>query len=75
MATTHLSEPTVIEARRPGTCPACEQPIHVGDRITPDPFDGAGATWVHEKCPLTRAPRPVCTSCFMEIALNGECSC
>jgi len=65
----------VIDARRVSVCGACEGTIHVGDRITPDPLDGAAATWIHEHCPAVRAPRPVCTSCFMEIALSGSCGC
>lgn len=65
----------VIEARRFSTCPACERTIAIGDLITPDEYDGAGATWVHEKCPPEPEPRPVCMVCFMELALNGSCGC
>lgn len=65
----------VIEARRWSECPSCEESIRPGDRIMPDPMDGAGATWVHEQCPAEPAPREVCTDCFMEKALNGACGC
>lgn len=70
-----MSAMPVIEARMFSTCPSCETAIRPGDRITPDEFDGAGKTWVHETCPPEKAPRPVCTVCFMEQALNGACGC
>jgi len=64
-----------VEARFAGECPACDQEIRMGDAIRRDPLDGGGESWVHARCPAEVKPRPVCTSCFMEIALSGECGC
>lgn len=66
-----------IEARFMTTCPECEEWIHVGDRIKPDPLDGSGKTWIHEHCPKGRFDivRPVCTDCFTEKAVDGSCMC
>lgn len=60
-----------IEAKYENDCAACDGPIRVGELIDRDPFT---EMWMHEECPERKA-RPVCNQCFMEIALNGECSC
>ena len=64
-----------IEAQYAGVCFACEGSIRIGELITPDPLDGAAETWMHARCPADPPPRPVCTSCFMEIAISGACGC
>lgn len=51
-------------------CPVCEEQIKVGERAE---FVG-DEELQHVSCEPP-APRPVCTDCFMEIALNGACSC
>lgn len=61
-----------IEARHPGLCTACDESFDVGEPLTRNAEDTA---WVHVTCPEPPAPRPVCPECFMEIALNGACSC
>ena len=61
-------------ARFNGSCAGagCDAPIDPGDIVeyTDDQL-------VHEGCHPApeRPPRPVCSVCFMEIALNGACSC
>lgn len=62
-------------ARFDGACAAdCGNRIHPGDTV--QYVDGQ---LVHHGCIPTEQPepepRPVCPSCFMEIALNGACSC
>lgn len=58
-----------FEARYPGRCPACREPIKVGDPIL-DTEDG----YVHDHCAdavdreLAKTP---CTSCWLVHA--GEC--
>lgn len=64
-----------VEARTTGTCPACEQPIRVGDPICTDPMDGGRKSWIHVTCPPEPAPRHVCPVCWMTLALNGACAC
>jgi len=68
---------SVVEARFGGHCAACEQTIQVGERITPDPLDGGGKTWIHEKCPAGRfdLQREVCSECWLEKSVSGECGC
>lgn len=64
-----------FEARYPGRCPSCFEPIQVGDTIV---MTDDGATC--EDC-STRAgsasprPREVCPRCFTEKASNGACAC
>jgi hypothetical protein len=67
----------VVEARFGGFCAACEQTIQVGERITPDPLDGGGKTWIHERCPAGRMDlqRPVCQECWTEKSVTGACMC
>ena len=67
--------PMPFRARYNGTCAAdCDHRIHEGDMV--QYVDGQ---LVHHGCLPAAAPepepRPVCPSCFMEIALNGACSC
>lgn len=62
-------------ARYAGRCAA-----DCGEQITPgDEVEFVDDQLVHDGCTPTphveRAPRPVCTDCFTEIALNGACSC
>lgn len=56
-----------------GHCEGCDGPIKVGEPIVLVRYD---ETWMHKECPEREQPaRPVCGSCFMEIANNGVCSC
>lgn len=63
-------------ARFDGVCAAkCDSRIHPGDMV-----QYVEDKLVHHGClpaeePAEPEPRPVCGECFMEIALNGECSC
>jgi len=52
--------------------PICDDPIDPGDIV-----EYIDDQLVHQGClpPAESKPRPVCATCFMEIALNGECSC
>ena len=64
-----------FRARFDGVCAAeCPERLHPGDMV--QYVDGQ---LVHHGCLPAAAPepepRPVCPSCFMEIALNGACSC
>lgn len=64
-----------FRARYNGRCAAeCGHRVHEGDMV-----QYVGGQLVHVGCiPDERpepAPRHVCPSCFVEIALNGECSC
>lgn len=54
-------------------CTACWQRVKEGDLIV-RAVDGA---WVHEACPEAAivAERPVCGTCFLEVAVNGACGC
>jgi hypothetical protein len=59
-------------ARLNSPCAGCDDPIDPGDIV--EYFEDE---LVHEGCrpQPAPAPRPVCPICFMEIALNGACSC
>lgn len=60
-------------AKYDGVCAAeCGNRIHPGDHVRYEE-----GQLVHAACfPVEEPePRPVCRSCFMEIALNGACSC
>lgn len=67
-----------FEARYPGRCRACPDPIEVGDDLV---MTDEGA--VHFGCAGDRAavaarvtmPREVCPRCFTEKAVNGACAC
>ena len=54
-------------------CGACEQRINEGDTIARTVAGG----WIHETCPeeATAPQRPICASCFLEVAANGTCGC
>lgn len=54
-------------------CTACWQRIKAGDTIARTVAGG----WIHETCPdaVTVAERPVCGTCFLEVAVNGQCGC
>ena len=60
-----------IEAKYHDTCEACDGAIRPGQQIEKDPFT---EKWMHDECPQDK-PLEVCPVCFMEIALNGACSC
>lgn len=61
-------------AKYASVCPGqgCEDPIDIGDIV-----EWVEGHVVHEGCmpPPEVKPRPVCTDCWMEVALNGSCSC
>jgi len=62
-------------AKYAGRCAAdCDQPIDPGDIV-----EFVDDQLVHEGCVpapvVERAPRPICPTCFIEIALNGTCAC
>ncbi|MBD8477588.1 hypothetical protein [Microbacterium sp. CFBP 8794] len=57
----------VIEAQKPGECESCTYGIRPGQNITPAPNG-----WEHTQCPQARQ---VCSVCFIEVAMNGACSC
>ncbi len=61
-------------ARYNGSCAGagCDDPIDPGDIV-----EYVDDQLVHEGCrpPAEPAPRPICPTCWMEIALNGSCSC
>lgn len=62
-----------FRAKYPGVCGNdCGSRIHEGDEV-----EYVEGVLVHVDCAPTPepAPRPVCPTCFMEIALNGACSC
>lgn len=59
-----------VQAQIETTCADCDQRIRVGQPIVL----AGGAGWVHDACPQVN-PRPVCQTCFLEVPLNGECSC
>lgn len=64
-----------FRARYDGVCAAdCGNRIHPGD--TAQYVEGQ---LVHHGCVPDEKPepepRPVCSTCFMEIALNGACQC
>lgn len=61
---------TVIQAKHPGVCRACLDTFDVSE-----PIRRTAEGWVHDVCPSSRPPRPVCGECFMEISLNGACGC
>lgn len=66
---------SAFQARYVGRCAAaCGQAINVGDEVV-----YVDDELVHVECEgraiaLTRR-HPVCTSCFLEISLSGECGC
>lgn len=60
-----------FEAKYSGVCTACDERITPGERVE----YGDGDRVQHVECPPDPEPRPVCPNCFMEIALNGMCSC
>ena len=71
-----MSAPMSIEAQRNGHCPECDQPIWVGDWITPGPDGFKYAGWTHSNCPTDRAlTTPVCVRCFQHKSLSGACGC
>lgn len=61
-------------ARYAGPCAGCEERIFGGDEVwfVDDQLVHVGCMPAPEREP---DPRPVCPTCFMEIALNGACSC
>lgn len=64
-----------FEARYPGRCPACHEPIDIGDDLIIEDDQA-----VHFECAGDRprrsiVPREVCSRCFTQKAVNGACSC
>jgi hypothetical protein len=60
-----------FEARFPGICAnECGTRIQAGDSIVF--LDGE---YAHAVCARAAEKRPTCTTCFMEIAMNGACTC
>lgn len=67
----------VIQAMREEDCPACGQPIRIGDHITPETTEDLTESftgrlirrnyldWRHETCPTPRGTT-TCPSCFLE---------
>ena len=56
-----------MQAQRASGCPDCGERIQAGDTIAL-----VGGAWVHAACPEEK-PRPVCSTCFLEIPLSGVC--
>lgn len=68
---------TKFTARYPGRCPACGDPIDIGEDLTWDDDQA-----VHFTCAgrprisvITERAREVCPRCFVEKAVNGACAC
>jgi len=62
-------------ARYGGKCAAdCDRRIFAGDEV-----EYVDDQLVHVGCvpapDVEKEPRPVCPTCFQEIALSGECAC
>lgn len=68
-----------FRAQYSGQCPACEQPIDVGDLIVAfDVADGETAGYMHLDCDdtiPTPPPAAVCPRCNLTIAVSGACGC
>lgn len=67
-------KPNPFEAKYPGRCTDCHAPIEAGDLVCYTPDDDL----VHENCVGNAHGKPrgaVCTECFMEQSLSGECGC
>lgn len=62
-----------FHAKHPDRCAgSCAEPIEVGDEV-----EYIDDQLVHFGCTPTAEPepRPICPDCFLEIPLNGVCSC
>lgn len=56
-------------------CVRCDRTIYPGDEVEWEDVDDR--TVRHESCDdfLDLTPRPVCGSCFMQVAVSGACGC
>jgi hypothetical protein len=71
-----MSNPFAMRAQANGNCPECQQPIWIGDWISPGPEQFKYAGWVHSSCPTDRALNTaVCARCFQHKSIAGECAC
>jgi hypothetical protein len=59
-----------FEARYPGRCGVCDEPIHVGDLSTYVDDEVA-----HLTCPQPTVLAEPCGRCFTIPAANGACGC
>lgn len=67
-----------FQAKYPGRCRDCDDPITVGDWVE---FDD-DRNLLHQVCPEEgvlvnnhRAPRPLCPRCFLTLPRVGPCEC
>lgn len=63
-----------FEAKYHGTCGTCDEKITPGQ-----PVKYVADSLVHDDCersaPREKASGVICTSCFMEKSLSGDCAC
>ena len=64
-------------ARYPGQCENCDEEIRPGETIKTIRTSRGTRGYRHAVCPeqTVLVKRPVCGSCFQEVAVNGKCGC
>jgi len=63
-------------AKYPGICVGCKEDIEPG-QIIASASGYNGKRYVHVVCPesIPEIKRPVCQTCFQEVAASGACAC
>ncbi|NYD39932.1 hypothetical protein [Nocardioides panaciterrulae] len=70
-----MSAPRKFEARYPGRCPACHEPIDVGDDPVMEDHRAVHFECAGDQPRPQLVPREICPRCFTEKSVSGACAC